>query len=77
MFSATSSAFLSPYSPFANGGDNKGSISTGKDKGIVEARAETSALNYINDSLEAPLSYPHRLVKGYKPSICNRTKDDI
>ena len=61
MFGATSSVFLSPYSPFSNGGNNKGS--TGEESGIKEAPEETSTMNYINDPLAISLSYPRRLVK--------------
>ena len=74
---AISSAFLSTYSPFADGGDSKESTSTVGDKLILDTPTESTVLNYINDSLASSLLYPRRLVKGYKMSICNETNDEI
>ena len=62
MLGATSSEFISPYSPFSNSGEDKGS--TGEYSRIEEAPSEKSVTNNINDSLAASLSYLHRLVKG-------------
>ena len=70
-------AFLSPYSPFADGGVSKEATSTEEDKQSSDTATESISLNYINNSLASSLSYPRRLVNNFKHSTRIETNDEI